>query len=187
MIIENKVKHAMPGKIRTSVLVGAALPVLGLFSQAAYAGQYEALCGGAKCSILLTPDAITSPFGSIPATRVTYWGNTGETKTSIGTGVATTILLGGIGLLGFLAKNHTYNFFVNGFDASGRKVSMQFTFKNDKPAKLMVQELSALTGLGIGQSRTVEEIKSAESSKDASPGAMNRAEETLGPMAPARK
>jgi hypothetical protein len=54
------------------------------------------------------------PFGSIPTSRVTYLGNTGESTTSIGTGVATTILFGGIGLLGFLAKNHNYNYFING-------------------------------------------------------------------------
>jgi hypothetical protein len=173
--------------IRTLGWLFAGLPLLGFFAQVARAGEYEALCGGSKCSILVTQEEITSPFGSIPTSRVTYWGNTGESKTSVGTGVATTILFGGIGLLGFLAKNHNYNYFINGFDASGRKVAMQFTFKNDKPAKLLMQELTALTGLGMGQTRTVEEIKSAESGKLNSPGAIVRPEEKLGPMVPARK
>jgi len=136
----------------------------------AQAAQYEALCGGTNCSVIVTATEIRSPFGSIPSGRVTYWGNSGETKTSVGTGVATTILFGGIGLLGFLAKNHQYNFTVNGFDAEGKPVSMQFEFKNDKPAKLLMQELVAVTGLGMGQTRSVEEIKAAESGVTMSPG-----------------
>lgn len=137
---------------------------------AAQAAQYEALCGGTKCSVIVTPNEIKSPFGAIPSGRVTYWGNSGDTKTSVGTGVATTLLFGGIGLLGFLAKNHQYNFTVNGFDAEGKQVSMQFEFKNDKPAKLLMQELVAVTGLGMGQTRTIDEIKAAESGVVAGPG-----------------
>jgi hypothetical protein len=157
----------MPGRILVAVLTaGIISPV------ASSAGQYEALCGGTKCTVVVTPSEITSPFGVIPAKRVTYWGNSGESKTSVGTGVATTILFGGIGLLGFLAKNHQYNFTVNGFDAAGKSVSMAFEFKNDKPAKLLMQELVAVTGLGMGQTRTAEEIKASESGVP----------ETLGPM-----
>lgn len=158
--------------------VGARIAALGAFVVAyglalpAWAGQYEALCGGAKCSIIVSPSQISSPYGVIPARRVTYWGSTGDSKTSVGTGVATTILFGGIGLLGFLAKNHQYSFTVNGFDATGRQVSMQFEFKNDKPVKSLVQEMVLVTGLGMGQTRTVEEIKAAESGVQEGPGAM---------------
>jgi hypothetical protein len=49
---------------------------------------------------------------------------------------------------------------------------MPFEFKNDKPAKILMQELIAVTGLGMGQTRTAEEIKAAESGEA----------ETLGPM-----
>jgi len=145
----------------------------------AMAGQYEALCGGTKCSVRVTPVEISSPFGSIPPKRVTYWAALGDSKTSVGTGVATTILFGGIGLLGFLAKNHQYDFTVNGYDASGKQVSMQFRFANDKPAKLLIQEMIMVTGLGMGQTRTVEEIRSAESGTQESPGIMK-----IHPIAP---
>lgn len=138
----------------------------------AMAGQYEALCGGMQCTVVVSPSVISSPFGSIPPKRVTYWGNTGESKTSVGTGVATTVLFGGVGLLGFLAKNHQYNFTVNGFDATGKAVSMSFEFRNDKPAKQLMQEMVAVTGLGMGQTRTVEEIKAAESGAAETLGAM---------------
>ncbi|MEB3334360.1 MAG: hypothetical protein VKP70_05185 [Cyanobacteriota bacterium] len=164
-----------------------SLAVLSGGLETARAGQFEALCGGAKCSILVTPDEIVSPYGTLPTSRVTYWGNTGESKTSVGTGVATTILLGGIGLLGFLAKNHEYNYYINGYDASGRKVAMQFVFKNDKPAKVMMQELTAYTGLGMGQTRSVDDIKAAEKGKQVTPGPTAQSEPKLGPMpGPAR-
>ena len=132
-------------------------------AHSALAGSYDALCGGVKCIVTVTPDAISSPYGEILSSRVTYWGSTGDSSTSVGTGVATTILFGGIGLLGFLAKNHEYSFTVNGFDADGKKVSMQLAFKNDKPAKRLMAELSSVTGLGMGQTRTAEEILAAES------------------------
>lgn len=148
------------------------LTTLAVAPSVSFAGQYEALCGGTNCTVVVTPTEISSPFGAIPAKRVTYWGNSGESKTSVGTGVATTLLFGGIGLLGFLAKNHQYNFTVNGFDAAGKSISMAFEFKNDKPAKLLMQELVVVTGLGMGQTRTAEEIKAAESGVP----------ETLGPM-----
>jgi len=82
--------------------------ILGGVSLPLHAGQYEALCGGSKCIVNVTSTGISSLYGSIPPKRVTYWSNTGESKTSVGTGVATTILFGGIGLLGFLAKNHQW-------------------------------------------------------------------------------
>ena len=166
---------------RISRAVAAALAAtIATTPIAASAGQYEALCGGTKCTVIVSPSEITSPFGAIPSKRVTYWGNSGESKTSVGTGVATTILFGGIGLLGFLAKNHQYNFTVNGFDAAGKPVSMAFEFKNDKPAKLLMQEMVAVTGLGMGQTRTAEEIKASESGAAEALGPMIQQQNTLG-------
>ena len=81
----------------------------------------------------------------------------------MGTGVATTILFGGIGLLGFLAKNHDYDFTVDGYDAEGRKVAMQFKFKNNKPVKELTSELYRISGLAMGRQRTIAEIQAIES------------------------
>jgi hypothetical protein len=148
------------------------VPIVSGLPFSAWAGQYEAICGGIKCTVLISPSEISSPYGRIPSKRVTFWSNSGDSKTSVGTGVATTILFGGIGLLGFLAKNHQYNFTVNGYDAMGNSVSMQFEFKNDRPAKLLMQELVAVTGLGMGQTRTSEDIIKAEQSSQAGPGAI---------------
>jgi hypothetical protein len=149
----------MTHKSQKAILaIGACLTFCGT----AAASEFQALCGGVKCTVSITPDLISSPYGQIPPSRVTYWGSSGDSKTSVGTGVATTLLFGGIGLLGFLAKNHQYNFTINGFDAEGKKASMQVEFKNDKPAKQLMSELTSFTGLGMGQTRTAEEILAAE-------------------------
>jgi hypothetical protein len=154
-----------------------------VYCSAAVASEFQALCGGVKCSVSITPELISSPYGQIPPSRVTYWGSSGDSKTSVGTGVATTILFGGIGLLGFLAKNHQYNFTINGFDAEGKKASMQIEFKNDKPAKLLMSELTAFTGLGMGQTRSAEEILAAEKGQEPTLETLGQAKEStiLGP------
>ena len=132
-------------------------------SSTALAGNYSALCGGMKCNIYVSPEVITSPYGSIPTARVTNWGGGGDSSTAVGTGIATTIFFGPLGLLGFLAKKHDYNFLINGYDEEGRKTSMQFSFKNDKPAKRLINELQITTQLGMGQTRTAKEIRDSES------------------------
>lgn len=134
-----------------------------LLAAPALAGSYQALCGGSKCTVFVSATEIRSPFGTIPTTRVTNWGGGGDSNTSVGTGVATTVLFGPIGLLGFLAKNHDFNFLVNGYDAAGKKTSISLRFRNDKPARRFVDEMAAVTGLGMGQTRSASEIKKLES------------------------
>ena len=172
-------------QMKTRLLAVAVAATTAVTPAAAWAGTYAALCGGINCTVSITPEAIKSSYGEIPPSRVTYWGSTGESKTSIGTGVATTILFGGIGLLGFLAKTHQYNFTINGFDADGKKASMQIEFKNDKPAKQLMGELTAFTGLGMGQTRTAEEILAAESGAEATLQSLGKSKEAtiLGPKA----
>jgi len=129
---------------------------------AAFAGNYSALCGGMICNIFVSSEVITSPYGSIPTARVTNWGGGGDSSTAVGTGVATTIFFGPLGLFGFLSKKHEYDFLINGYDEEGKKISMQFSFKNDKPAKRLINELQMTTKLGMGQTRTAKEIRDSE-------------------------
>lgn len=133
-----------------------------VFTTPALAGSYQALCGGAKCTVHVSATEIRSPFGTIPTTRVTNWGGGGDSNTSVGTGVATTVLFGPLGLLGFLAKNHDFNFLVNGYDANGKKTSISVQFKNDKPARRFVDEMAQVTGIGMGQTRSASDIKKLE-------------------------
>ena len=115
-----------------------------------------------KCNVFVSSEVITSPYGSIPTARVTNWGGGGDSITAVGTGVATTIFFGPLGLFGFLSKKHEYDFLINGYDEEGKKISMEFSFKNDKPAKRLINELQMTTQLGMGQTRTAKEIRDSE-------------------------
>ena len=165
-------------------LTSIAAGVVVASGASAVAGTYEALCGGTKCTVYLSASEIRSPFGSIKPQRVTDWGGGGDSNTSVGTGVATTILFGPIGLLGFMAKNHDFNFIVNGYDNNGKKTTLNVQFKNDKPAKRFINEMQMLTKLGMGQTRTAKEIMATEaSSGSASTGTLEgdaQAESALG-------
>ena len=141
----------------------SALAAAILSPAAALAGSYEALCGDVKCTVNVSSAGIHTPQGSIPPSRISYWSVNGESSTSVGTGVATTILFGGLGLLGFLAKNHDFDFTVDGYDADGRKVALQFKFKNNKPVKRLTSELYRVSGLAMGRQRSIAEIKAIES------------------------
>ena len=50
---------------------------------AVQAGTYQAMCGGTKCNVYITGKRISTPYGNIPAKRVTQWGLTGKTKTNM--------------------------------------------------------------------------------------------------------
>ena len=164
-------------KIKSIAIAASAAAVFS--PMAALAGTYEALCGDIKCTVNVSSVGIRSPQGSIPASRVSYWSVNGESSTSVGTGLATTILLGGIGLLGFLAKNHNYDFTVDGYDSEGRKVAMQFKFKNNKPAKQLSEELYRVLGLAMGRQRTIAEIKAIESGESPLNAMASRVEPSL--------
>ena len=147
---------------------------------AALAGSYEALCGDVKCTVYVSSAGIRSPQGSIPPSRIAYWSVNGESSTSVGTGIATTILFGGLGLLGFLAKNHDFDFTIDGYDEEGRKVALQFKFKNNKPAKRLTEELYRVSGLGMGRQRSIAEIKAIESGEASLNAMQSTVEPALG-------
>ena len=147
--------------MKKSVFVAAVL--FALTPSIVLAGSYDALCGGTDCTINVSSQGVRSRQGTIPPSRISYWSVNGESSTSVGTGVATTILFGGIGLLGFLAKNHDFDFTIDGYDEEGRKVAMQFKFKNNKPVKKLTSELYRISGLAMGRQRTIAEIQAIES------------------------
>ena len=130
-----------------------------------FSDEYKGLCGEEKCILKINANQIESTYGNIPITRVSLWGGGGTSRQSTATGVATTVIFGPLGLLGFTAKNHDYNFFINGYDRMGEEVSIQIKFKNDKPAKRFINEMILLTRLGMGQERSIEEIELMEKNK----------------------
>ena len=138
--------------------------MIAMFSPAsALAASYEALCGGTECTVNVSSVGIRSPQDSIPPSRISYWSINGQSSTAVGVGVATTILFGPLGLLGFLAKNEDYNFTVDGYDTEGRRVAMQFKFKKKEPAKNITEEIMRISGLAMGRQRSIEEIQAIES------------------------
>ncbi len=72
-----------------------------------------------------------------------------------------------------------YNFTINGFDTEGKKTSIQIEFKNDKPAKQLIGELTAFTGLAMGQTRSAEEILTAERDGETTLQSLAKAKEGL--------
>ena len=147
-------------KIQAAAL--AATTALLTLQGAATAGTYDALCGGVGCTVSVTADGVGVSGQTIPAHRVTSWHMGGSSETDVATGVATTFLFGGLGLLGFTAKKHDYNFSVSGYDENGKKTSFSFRFINDKPAKQLAARLPGVTGLAVNQTRTIEEIVAYE-------------------------
>ena len=137
-----------------------------VLSSSAKAGIYDALCGGFECRVTVTPEKIISPFGVMPPNRVTSWGGAGDSSTSVGTGVATTLLLGPVGLGGFFAKDHDFDFLVSGYNEKGKKTYLQIQFKNNKPAKKFASEMFQVTGLGMGETRSADEIRRHEEGRD---------------------
>ena len=155
--------------------------------QAAMAGSYDAICGNIECKIKLDGNGLTGPLGYIPANRIAQWhtgggaiDNTvisvaGATGAAVGGalagGIVTcwTLVLCPVGLLaGGIAggvggaragRSANVQFTIIGYNQAGKKIIQSFNFSNTKPANRMHQELTALSGLRMGELRTVEMIK----------------------------
>lgn len=147
------------------------------------ASTYEALCGEVTCSISLDANGISGPTGFIPTGRIAQWFTGGETSYDVGQGTAGALgagtlgpiggglLLGPIGLLGGLigggiagaraGRSADLFFNVIGYDQSGKKTTLSFRFVNPKPANRLKTELPMFTGLAMGQTRSIEELKAA--------------------------
>ena len=155
----------------------------------AMASSYEAICGTSTCTIGIDAKGLSSPTGFLPTGRIAQWFAGGQedfnaasgTAGALGAGtagaVAGAVLLGPIGLLGGLiggaiagskaGKTADLYFSVVGYDQAGIKQTISFRFVNPKPANQLKMELPMFTGLGMGQSRSVEELRKAVSASTA--------------------
>ena len=118
-----------------------------------------------KCRvpIEITGEEISSPEVSIPITRVTSWVKSGYSNRRVNTGVTTTIIFGPLGALGFLSKKHRYSFIVKGFNADGRQATIQIDLFKKPDIERLTQELLLITGLTMGEKRSIEKIRKLES------------------------
>ena len=157
---------------------------------AASAAVYDALCGGVDCKIVLDGKGMSGPAGFIPAHRIAQWytgggeehnkaasvaGATGGAAAGMVAGAAATcwtIILCPVGLIGGAVaggmggsragKSADFFFTVIGYTQNGKKVTQSFNFLNKKPAARVMQELPAVAGLGMGEMRSIEEIKAGD-------------------------
>jgi len=147
------------------------------------ASTYEALCGDTACTIGLDANGISSPTGFIPTARIAQWFTGGEESYNAGAGTAGALgaatvgaiggglLLGPIGLIGGLigggiagskaGKSADLFFNVVGYNQEGKKTTLSFRFVNPKPANRMRMELPMFTGLAMGQTRSLDELRTA--------------------------
>ena len=118
-----------------------------------------------KCRvpIEITGEEIISPEVTIPVTRVTSWIKSGYSNRRVNTGVTTTIIFGPLGALGFLSKKHRYSFIVKGFDADGKQATIQVDLFKKPDVERITQELLLITGLTMGEKRSIEKIRKLES------------------------
>ena len=128
------------------------------------ASVFDAICGTIRCQITVNRERILTPYGVIPTSRVSSWGGGGKSEADLILGAGATYLLGPIGLLGFAAKTHDYNYALNGYNENGSKVVVRIQFKNKKPAQKFATEMVEFTRLGMNDSRTAKEIKEIERS-----------------------
>lgn len=133
---------------------------------------------------------ISGPAGFIPAHRIAQWytgGGEEHNKAASAAGATAgaaagvvagalatcwTIILCPIGLIGGgiaggmggsrAGKSADFYFTVIGYTQNGSKVTQSFNFLNKKPVGRLMQELPAIAGLGMGEMRSVEEIKAGD-------------------------
>jgi hypothetical protein len=165
---------------KRSMVIGLIMASLPLPS---FASTYEALCGDTACSISLDANGISSPAGFLPTPRIAQWFTGGEESYNAGAGTAGALgaatlgalggglLLGPIGLLGGLigggiagskaGKTADLFFNVVGYNQDGKKTTISFRFINPKPANRLKMELPMFTGLAMGQTRSLDDLRAA--------------------------
>jgi hypothetical protein len=168
-------------RFRLRALLISPLLLTLLLPARASTSSYQALCGNNPCTITLDANGIGGQNTFIPIGRIARWFTGGEegydstngTVGAVGGGtagaIAGGILLGPVGLVGGMVggamagskagKTADLYFTVVGYDSSGDKTTLNFRFVNPKPANRMKQELPMLTGLAMGETRSLAELR----------------------------
>ncbi len=167
--------------MRTSAFLLAllSLPAPGL------AATYDALCdkpdgGTVRCRVRLDANGIASPSGFIAAPRIARWVSSNTSPTGSGSGTAAVLgtgaavagsllpwpagALGGLLLGNVLAGGRSrppdeMAYIVTGYDAAGQRLILRFRFLHPHPAAQLGSELGQLSGLAMGETRSLEELR----------------------------
>ncbi len=133
---------------------------------------------------------ISIPGLSIPAEDVLSWSQGGSgSKTDVGMGVGAVVLFGLPGIIGFGAKKHDYQYFINYVDASGNGQMAVVQFKNSVPANQFMMEMMGMTGLSMGElnKNAQARLKRSQSSAAASAAVDEQSAIPTGDCAPVLK
>ena len=162
----------MSALIVRKVAAFAALACLAAVQPSAEAGIYQALCeGGSECTVTLSNGKLITPGSTIPKERILSWSQGGSgTKTDVGIGVASVVMFGLPGIIGFGAKKHDYLYSVDYVTDTGNVQVSSIQFKNNTPANQFMMELMGMTGLTAGEqnktlSAEIEKIKAESAEK----------------------
>ena len=120
-------------RMRVSLGISAVGIASLLNAPQACASSFEAICGRSKCTIELKKEKITTPHAVIPTSRVANWGGGGKSKNDLILGTSTTYLLGPVGLIGFAAKVHDYNYSITGYNQEGEKFLLGLGLETRSP------------------------------------------------------
>jgi len=170
---------SVPLRLRAALASPVLLALL--LPAPATATSYQALCGNNPCTINFDANGIGGLNTFIPIGRIARWYTGGQesydsangTVGAVGGGtagaIAGGILLGPVGLVGGMVggalagsragKTADLYFTVVGYDSTGDKTTLNFRFVNPKPANQLKQELPVLTGLAMGETRSLAELQ----------------------------
>ena len=112
--------------------------------------------------LVINQEKITDPYQSIPTTRVKNWSVTGESKPDMSGKVAAFVAFGLIGAFASQPMDHNYQLVIHGYDIDGENAFINLKFKDEKQPPKLMTELEMLTGLRMGETRTLKEIKKSE-------------------------
>lgn len=111
-----------------------------------------------KFPVLVSASAAALALSALfnPALAAVYqvlsWAQGGSgSKTDVGMGIGAVVLFALPGLIGFGAKKHDYQYFINYVDASGNTQATTVSFKNNVPANQFMMELMGMTGLSMAE------------------------------------
>ena len=112
--------------------------------------------------LVINNERITSPYVSIPTSRVKNWSVSGESIPDMSGKVAAFVAFGLIGAFASQPMHHDYQLVIHGYDIEGEKAFINMKFKDEKQPPKLKTELEMLTGLRMGETRTFDEIKKSE-------------------------
>ena len=112
--------------------------------------------------LVINQEKIIGPYQTIQTSRIKNWSVTGESNPDMSGKFASFVAFGLIGAFAAQPMDHDYQLVIHGYDIDGEKAFINMKFKDEKqPSKLKI-ELEMLTGLRMGETKELKEIKKSK-------------------------